>query len=157
MSERAATAEELRRTVQRGATWTVLLQHAAAGKAGLNVTDAQCIGLLVLDGPQTPGRLARAMGITTGGAITAVIDRLEQAGHVRRTPDPRDRRRVIVEPVAENVARFAAAYDPISRAFLARAAEVTDEQLRFLLDWYRSINEMMPGVIEEIRSGPSGG
>src|SRR5262245_12745414 len=99
--------EELRLAMQRSAMWTVLLHHATASKAGINVTDAQCIHMLVLDGPQTPGRLAQGMGITTGGAITAVVNRLEKSGYVKRSRDPDDLRRVLVEPVPEKVAQFA--------------------------------------------------
>ena len=44
-----------------------------------------------------------AMGLTTG-AVARMIDRLEQAGYVRRTADPADRRRVVIEVVPERVA-----------------------------------------------------
>ncbi|MEV5574929.1 MarR family transcriptional regulator [Spirillospora sp. NPDC052269] len=149
--ERARMVEELRAEMQRGTMYTVLLHHATAAKAGLNVTDAQCINALVLDGPQTPGRLAQLMGITTGGAITAVIDRLERAGYVRRSPDPEDRRRVIIEAVPERVAAFGAYFEPVARASRARMAEVDDDTLRILLDWIQGTNRAMPSVIAEIR------
>ncbi|RFU42816.1 MarR family transcriptional regulator [Actinomadura logoneensis] len=137
--------------MQRGTMYTVLLHHATAAKAGLNVTDAQCVNALVLDGPQTPGELARLMGITTGGAITAVIDRLERAGYVRRSRDPRDRRRVIVEPVPERVEAFGAYFTPIASAFGERVAALDDDALRTLLDWFEGTNAVMPSVITEIR------
>ena len=54
-------------------------------------------------GATTAGRLSEITGLTSG-AVTRVIDRLEQAGYVRRVPDPADRRRVIVEVVPEKVA-----------------------------------------------------
>ncbi|MFC4910340.1 MarR family winged helix-turn-helix transcriptional regulator [Actinomadura gamaensis] len=149
--ERARMAEELRAAMQRSTMYTVLLHHATAAKAGLNVTDAQCINALVLDGPQTPGQLAQLMGITTGGAITAVIDRLERAGYVKRSRDPADRRRVIVEPVRERVAAFGAYFEPIARAFGGRMAGLDDDQLRVLLGWIEENNRIMPSVIEEIR------
>nr|WP_244994390.1 MarR family transcriptional regulator [Actinomadura coerulea] len=120
----------------------------------MNVTDAQCVNALTLDGPQTPGQLAQLMGITTGGAITAVIDRLERAGYVRRTRDPDDRRRVIVELVEENVAQFARYFEPIGRAFRDRLDTYTDDQVAVLLDWIHHNNETMPTVIEEIRKLP---
>lgn len=152
--ERERMAGELQMAMQRSTMFTVLLHHATASKAGMNVTDAQCVNALSLDGPQTPGRLAQLMGITTGGAITAVIDRLEKAGYVKRTRDPDDRRRVIVELVEENVAQFARYFEPMGRVFRDRLAGYTDEQVAFLLDWVRYNNENMPGVIEEIRKLP---
>jgi DNA-binding MarR family transcriptional regulator len=147
-------AGELQMAMQRSTMYTVLLHHATASKAGMNVTDAQCVNALALDGPQTPGQLAQLMGITTGGAITAVIDRLERAGYVRRTRDPDDRRRVIVELVEENVAGFARSFEPIARAFSERLATYTDEQVAVLLDFFRHNNAIMPSVIEEIRKLP---
>ncbi|TDB89163.1 MarR family transcriptional regulator [Actinomadura sp. 7K534] len=147
-------AAELQDAMRRSTMFTVLLHHATASKAGMNVTDAQCVNALAMDGPQTPGRLARLMGITTGGAITAVIDRLEKAGYVRRTRDPDDRRRVIVELVAENAAQFSAYFEPMGRAFRERLAGCSDEQVAFLLDWFRRNNEAMPEVIAEIRKLP---
>lgn len=152
--ERERMIGELQAAMQRGTMFTVLLHHATASKAGLNVTDAQCVNALQLDGPQTPGRLAQLMGITTGGAITAVIDRLERAGYVRRTRDPDDRRRVIVELVEENVAGFARYFEPIARTFHANLDAYSDEQVATLLDWFRRIGTAMPGVIEEIRNLP---
>lgn len=152
--ERERMAGELQMAMQRSTMFTVLLHHATASKAGMNVTDAQCVNALTLDGPQTPGQLAQLMGITTGGAITAVIDRLERAGYVRRTRDPDDRRRVIVELVEENVAQFARYFEPIARVFGDRLATYSDEQVAVLLDWIRHNNEMMPAVIDEIRKLP---
>ncbi|WP_218040143.1 MarR family winged helix-turn-helix transcriptional regulator [Actinomadura sp. WMMB 499] len=144
-------AELLASALQRNTMYTVLLHHATATKSGMNVTDAQCVNALALDGPQTPGRLAKLMGITTGGAITAVIDRLEKSGHVRRTRDPDDRRRVIVELVpgaAERVGRY---FEPIARQFHERLADCTDEQIAFLLNWFGGTNAALPEVIDEIR------
>ncbi|MBA9007821.1 MULTISPECIES: MarR family winged helix-turn-helix transcriptional regulator [Thermomonospora] len=152
--ERGRLAEELRQEMRRSTMFTVLLHHATASKAGLNVTDAQCLNILALDGPQTPGRLAHQMGITTGGAITAVIDRLEQSGYVKRTRDPGDRRRVIVEPVPDALARFSAYFDPVARAVRDRLAGLTDDQLEFLAAWVRGMNAAMPDVIAEIERLP---
>jgi DNA-binding MarR family transcriptional regulator len=152
--DRERMMADLQAGMQRSTMFTVLLHHATASKAGMNVTDAQCVNALVLDGPQTPGRLAELMGITTGGAITAVIDRLERAGYVKRTRDPDDRRRVIVELVPENVARFGEYFEPIARVFRERLASYSDEQIAVLLDWIKSNNAAMPGVIEQVRNLP---
>ncbi|MCW2898025.1 MAG: transcriptional regulator, MarR family [Streptosporangiaceae bacterium] len=152
--ERTSLILELQRAMQRSTMWTVLLHSTTAGKAGMNVTDAQCVNLLVLDGPMTPGGLAQAMGITTGGAITAVVDRLEKAGYVRRTRDPDDRRRVIVRPVPEAVAGLAHYFDPIARASAENFEDCTQDQLRFLLDFFHKSNSAMPGVVKEIQQLP---
>ncbi|QOC95263.1 MarR family winged helix-turn-helix transcriptional regulator [Micromonospora craniellae] len=73
--------------------------HAFAGQHGLNVTDLQAL-IAVMDAeltgaPITPGRLGEHLGISSG-SVTALIDRLERAGHIRRDRDPTDRRRVLL-------------------------------------------------------------
>jgi DNA-binding MarR family transcriptional regulator len=44
----------------------------------------------------TPGKLSERLGLSSG-AMTNRLDRLEEAGLVRRLPDPDDRRGVLVE------------------------------------------------------------
>jgi DNA-binding MarR family transcriptional regulator len=48
-------------------------------------------------GPEgmSPGRLTSALMLTSGG-MTSRLDRLERAGHLVRTPDPGDRRALLV-------------------------------------------------------------
>lgn len=55
--------------------------------------------------PITAGELAVRLGLGPP-ATTALVDRLETAGHVRRTRDPQDRRKVIIvmQPPAREVA-----------------------------------------------------
>ncbi|SFL43100.1 MarR family winged helix-turn-helix transcriptional regulator [Geodermatophilus ruber] len=43
----------------------------------------------------SPGRLTSALMLTSGG-MTSRLDRLERAGHLLRTPDPGDRRALLV-------------------------------------------------------------
>ncbi|MFD3326923.1 MarR family winged helix-turn-helix transcriptional regulator [Streptomyces sp. NPDC058701] len=82
------------------------LIHRFAGEQGLHATDIQALGA-ILDAPfpLTPGRLGQHLGITSG-SVTACLDRLERAGHVRRVRDSADRRVVHLyyEPTARKVA-----------------------------------------------------
>ena len=76
--------------------------QTVAIRFGLSESDVDALEVLIDTGAATAGRLAELMGLTTG-AVTRVIDRLEQAGYVRRIPDPADRRRVIVELIPEKM------------------------------------------------------
>ncbi len=48
----------------------------------------------------TPGKLARRMDLSSG-AMTNRLDRLQEAGLIRRLPDPDDRRGLLIELTAQ--------------------------------------------------------
>jgi len=80
-----------------------MLHQSVAGRLGLHITDHKCMGMLCELGPLSAGRLAELTGLTTG-AITNVLNRLEQRGYARRVRYPNDKRSINVE--ALNVAAF---------------------------------------------------
>ena len=100
MSTRDRLLAESGQVMQEFMACAVLYQEAVARQVGLNGTDLQALGVLVGEGPTSPGRLAQRTGISAGGAITQLIDRLERAGYARRERDATDRRRVLV--IADN-------------------------------------------------------
>ncbi|HEX5858019.1 MAG TPA: MarR family transcriptional regulator [Microbacterium sp.] len=110
----------------------VLFQDAVARVGGINSTDMQAVGLLMSEGPATPGELAERTGLTAGGAITAVIDRLERGGYVTRERDVADRRRVIVTAVPETVlAEVGPIYGRVGARWADYLETLTDEQIDF--------------------------
>lgn len=117
------------------------LVHGFAQAQGLHPTDVQALAV-VLDSPEplTPGRLREHLGLTSG-AVTACLDRLEKAGHIRRSRESADRR--VVHVRYEEGARAAA-----RRYFmpLAEAAERTRErfdadELAVALRFLNTLNE----------------
>jgi DNA-binding MarR family transcriptional regulator len=123
--------------------------QTVAVRFGLSESDVEALEVLIDTGASTAGRLSDLTGLTSG-AITRVIDRLEQSGYVRRVPDPTDRRRVIVEPVAEKMAaleatmarfgeksaaeieRYSAAELAVINDFLTRMAQITRDEANAL-------------------------
>ena len=73
-----------------------MMDESATSLLGINRTDGRCLDIIDQHGTLTAGRLAQESGLTTG-AVTAVVDRLEKAGFVRRVRDPGDRRKVMIE------------------------------------------------------------
>ena len=91
--------------VRRHSTAAVLFHHAIAERLGLGATDHKCFDLLQERGAMTGSDLAAITGLTSG-AITGVVARLEQAGYVRREPDPKDGRKQILRPVQGRMREF---------------------------------------------------
>src|SRR5215831_596072 len=89
MSERALPAR-VAGSLRALSTEIDRLDQAAADRYGLNRTDMRALDIISAAAPLAPTDLARRLGFTTGG-VTTVLDRLEHAGYVRRTPDPTDR------------------------------------------------------------------
>ncbi len=85
----------------RAATVELALHSARfASRNGMHPTDVRAL-IALMDASRageemTAGRLGTALGLNSAGT-TALVDRLERAGHVRRVRDPRDRRKVVIE------------------------------------------------------------
>lgn len=117
---------------------------AVAVRAGLHRTDLRCVDVLLHRGRATSGALATEMGLTSG-SVTAMVDRLERSGHVRRERDTEDRRRVFVVPTdrAHDLERtyyhgiVAARTAPKADAFTVAELEVIVRFLDEATDAYR--------------------
>ncbi len=108
-----------------------LFDQGIADRLGLAVADVTCLDLLAETGPLTAGRLAELTGLTSG-ATTRMIDRLEQAGYVRRIADPADRRRVLVEEVAERQRRLGELHRSLGEAQNREIAQFSDAELELI-------------------------
>jgi DNA-binding MarR family transcriptional regulator len=81
-----------------------MMEDTLAG-FGLGYGDWEVLTALRWAGPpyrRSPGKLAERAELSTG-AMTSRLDRLEQAGLVRRLPDPSDRRALEVELTDEGL------------------------------------------------------
>jgi DNA-binding MarR family transcriptional regulator len=81
--------------VREMAAQTVVTSQMVAGHFGLHTTDLRVLDIIYMRGQVTAGDLAKATGLTSG-SVTALIDRLSNAGYVERRDDDTDRRKVWV-------------------------------------------------------------
>jgi DNA-binding MarR family transcriptional regulator len=130
---------------------SVMFSQAVADKVGIPATDNECLDFLLLNGPATAGQLANLTGLTTG-AITAMIDRLEKSGFVRREQDKTDRRRVIVIPnEAKIVAEIVPYAMPMGAAMEAICADFSDAEIEVILRFTKQANSKATDVIAQTR------
>ncbi|MET7772690.1 MarR family transcriptional regulator [Nocardia sp. NPDC005366] len=122
------------RVFRRYLSSVVLHAQAGARAVGLGATDLYALNILELSGAMTPGELGARSGLTTG-PTTRLVDRLEQAGYVRRVADPGDRRKVIVEPV-DRPAGLDKALAPARRRIGEIIQSYTPEQRELLFDYF---------------------
>lgn len=91
--------------------------------------------LLLAQTPRSPGDLASTLMVTTG-AMTNVLDRLDEAGLIRRVKNPADRRSVIIEATDAGVALWHSAVNELGELEAALASTLSrreQEQLNALL------------------------
>ncbi|HEX5414096.1 MAG TPA: MarR family transcriptional regulator [Chloroflexota bacterium] len=120
------------------------LDEIAAARLGVNRTDLRCLERLGATGATSPTVLAVALGLTTGG-MTAVIDRLEQAGYARRRPDPRDRRKIIVEGTDQLAARQEEIFGALLRETRTLVASYSDAELELIRDFLERSRAVIQG------------
>jgi DNA-binding MarR family transcriptional regulator len=72
------------------------MRAALTSAAGISASDLDALEHLEADGPLTQRQLGERLSLTSG-AVTMLVDRLEQVGWVTRRAHPTDRRYVVVE------------------------------------------------------------
>lgn len=119
-----------------------------AAAHALHPTDVRAL-ICLLDSartgaPATPGTLGTQLGLNSAGT-TAVVDRLERLGHVRRERDTRDRRRVLLKVDESAVTLGWSFFGPLIQDIVALMGRYdTTEQAtieRFLSDVHKAVTE----------------
>lgn len=138
----------------RLSTATVLFHSAIADRLGVSATDVKCYTILRQSGPISAGELAERVALTTG-AITGVIDRLEKAQLVRRVPDPRDRRRVVLELLnnPEREQAILALYQPMGQAMIELVSGYNEAERAVITDFLTRATEILEVETLRLRQG----
>ncbi len=126
-----------------------------AKKLRLSRTDLRCLDLIGRLGPLTAGQLAAESGLTTG-AVTFILDHLEEAGMVTRRRDTEDRRRVWVEIVPEAQQRLAGLQQPVAEEMRQVAQKFKAAELAVVRDFMRQAKEVFQRQITAAVTAASG-
>lgn len=119
--------------------------EAACGALGLGRSDLRALNLLE-HGPLGASELARRLGLTRP-AVTALVDRLADAGYVVRVPVPGDRRATGVQLQPATWAAFARVYRPLGERVWAAAADLSEPERQVVVDTMSA----MVGAFHEVR------
>ena len=109
-------------------------QHRCLDEFGLLFIDHSVLRVLELIGDpfqMSPSELADIL-LRSSGGMTQILDRLERAGLVARTPDPDDRRKVMVALTPTGLATADAANVVYKRERERLLAGLTDDEIEQL-------------------------
>ncbi|QUQ65581.1 MarR family winged helix-turn-helix transcriptional regulator [Kutzneria sp. CA-103260] len=138
----------LRRILQAGRE----MQAALARRLGVRVTDVQAVDHVVSSAdPLGPVELGTRLGIRSASA-TVLVDRLVAAGHLTRTPDPRDGRRIALQATDHARKEVRAALTPLVDRVEEIAGQLDDDQVRTVLGFLDSVIEAMHDYAVDERS-----
>jgi DNA-binding MarR family transcriptional regulator len=132
----------------------VLISDLVATRVGINSTDLECLDLLQLNGPITAGQMSAQSGLTSG-ATTAMIDRLERAGYVRRRRDAGDRRVVVVEVLEHCGSHIAPLYQPIQKDLEKLHARYSNRELAIVVRYLTEALEAGARFVGWLQMQPS--
>ncbi|MEU6554767.1 helix-turn-helix domain-containing protein [Streptomyces sp. NPDC046915] len=124
--------------------------HSArfANRNGMHPTDVRAL-IALMDARRageemTAGRLGAALGLNSAGT-TALLDRLERAGHVRRVRGERDRRKVAVEVDERAVELGWAFFGPLIERSVELLRGYDERQLAAIRDFLGGVREAATG------------
>lgn len=125
----------------------VLYQHKIAEQLDVYNHDWTTIDMLSETGPITAGELGRRVGLTTG-SVTALVDRLERAGYVKREHHPKDRRSIMIVPQYEDKSEVQHVYETLNQHMTELTNQYTAEQMETIQSFLKATTAILDNEIE---------
>jgi DNA-binding MarR family transcriptional regulator len=126
--------------------------RASLGEVGLTKEEWKVL-MALHDTVRSHGWLAKDLEVSTG-AMTNRLDKLERSGWIRRTPDPKDRRGVLLELTDEGEARLEKYID----AGAGRERELVDDlTLPEKKELNRLLSKLLASMLASDAEGSEGG
>jgi DNA-binding MarR family transcriptional regulator len=125
-----------------------LFRYTLAQKLGIALSDIECLGILYHKKITTPSELAKHTRLSSG-ATTAMLIRLEKAGLITRSVNPKDHRSVHITLVEEKQKHIRSLFTPINYAEREFMATYSANELGILS---RFINDLAV-LWEDTRKG----
>lgn len=146
---------ELMTSTRKEIRAATLFVHTMSELTGIHPTDIKCLDFLSDVKSATAGELAKMTGLTTG-AITAVIDRLEKIGFVKREADSSDRRKIIVRIIAEHPNNSEFTRNIFVNKLPNSLAGYEDKELNLIINWNKKLSDIFHDEIEKMKISSKG-
>lgn len=147
----AALLKSLTHRLQRYGMRSVLFQQNMAHKIGVSHTDLKSAEILNETGPITAGELSKITGLSTG-SVTALINRLEKSGYVKRERDQLDGRRVMIAPIPERQEQIKSHYQSLSMATKELCSAYNEQELILINQFVEDITKIMDKENDKLMS-----
>ena len=118
------------------------IKYRKVAQKHLNTDDAGLSTMihLAIGDTDSPTGIAQNLDTSTA-ATTLVLNRLESAGHITRTPHPKDKRKVVLVPTKDSLASVAQLAKPISSG-------IADLTTQFTKSEQEVVSRFLEGVIK---------
>ncbi|MEK4014816.1 MarR family winged helix-turn-helix transcriptional regulator [Peribacillus sp. FSL M8-0224] len=143
--------ESLTHRLQRYGMRSVLFQQNMAQKIGVSHTDLKSAEILNETGPITAGELSKITGLSTG-SVTALINRLEKSGYVKRERDQLDGRKVMIMPIPERQEQIKSHYQSLSMATKELCSAYNEQELILINQFVEEITKIMDKENDKLMS-----
>ncbi|MDX3230845.1 MarR family winged helix-turn-helix transcriptional regulator [Streptomyces sp. ME19-01-6] len=134
---------------QRFATWLGLHSTDAAALAEILYAEDQ-------GSPLSPARLSERVSLSSG-ATTALLNRLEAAGHIMRSREHTDRRIVTLRSSPDIRPRAVEFFGPYAARMATEMSQYTGEQLKEFEDFINHLRSTMDSLLADEYRGPRPG
>jgi len=130
--------EHVVRRVRENSLGAVLFHQAVGEVLCINVTDMKCLDIITLTGSASPSRLSELTGLSSG-STTAMIDRLEKRGLVKRHSNSEDRRGTIIILTESAMRRLPVLFASMSKGMRKLASSYSERELETLSDFFMKL------------------
>jgi DNA-binding MarR family transcriptional regulator len=147
LNERVSRVDVL---IREMAAQTMVTSQIVAGHFGLHTTDLRVLDIIFMRGKVLAGELATATGLSSG-SVTALIDRLVNAGYVERQDDATDRRKVWVCSRKDAIEPIAMMFMPSQQRMFELWRTFTAKELDTIASFLERTTKLAAECAEEIR------
>lgn len=129
---------------------SIFMHEAIALKAGLSGTDHKYLGLIMQKEKMTAGEISEVTKLTTG-AVTGLVDRLEEKKLVKRQPDQYDRRKVFIIPQIQNIEQIMTPlFTDLQEKTTALLAQFSVKDIQVIQSYFSSATVLMQDVTKTL-------